>query len=88
MNRIAGHKGGCVRLRRISVSEALTALPKRPHELRRARHVSGVNPSSGTALKTEPPIEGTEDLLHFGREYLKPLAGAITSHHADAYCLF
>src|ERR1019366_6397868 len=66
----------------LSIFGALAGLRKRPHEPRRARHVSRVNPSSGTALKTEPTIEGTEDFLHFRREHLKRLACAIASHHA------
>ena len=72
----------------LSVFGALAALRKRPHEFRRTRHVGGGDPSSGTTLKTEPPIEGAEDCLHFRREHLKRLAGAIASHHTDAYCLF
>src|SRR5579863_7444178 len=87
--RIARHKDvTCRQAGGFSRFGAFGALLKRPHELRRARHVSGVNPSSGTALKTESPFEGAEDYLHFWREYLKRLAHAVAAHHTDAYCLF
>src|SRR2546427_151801 len=63
------------------------ALLKRTHELRRACRVSGVTPSSGTALKAESPIKCTEDLLHFTRERFERPTIAVPSHHADACCL-
>ena len=63
------------------------ALGERSHELRRTLYVGGIDPSSRATLKTQPPIEGTEDFLHFRREHLEWLTVAIASRHADAYCL-